>query len=360
MVFVANLDSPNEIKTLDSKNLTSSIEQLDKQCQQVFEEVSKISFDEKLLSVQKVVVIGMGGSTLGADIVRSAYFSDLKVPLEYVNGYHVPGYVDSKTLVILSSYSGTTEEVLAAYQEAKKTGAMILAIASGGDLAKFVESGEITGYIFEPKFNPSGQPRMGLGYSVLSQVLILTKLGFLNFTQDDLEKILKVIDQVNSDSKIEIQETANSAKKLARKFLSKIPLLFASEHLVGNIHTFANQLNENAKVISAYFSLPEANHHLIEGLSSTDGIRKEVIFFFLKSNLYSPRVLKRYDITRNLVEKSGYQVVVYEPLSGSGLEQVFEFLTFGSWVSFYLAILYGRDPSPIPNVDSLKAEMAKE
>lgn len=357
---MANLDSPQEIKKLDSKNLVGSIEQLGKQCEQVFEEVSQIDFDEKLLSVQKVVVIGMGGSTLGTDIGRSAYFSDLKVPLEYVNGYHVPGYVDSKTLVILSSYSGTTEEVLAAYQEAKKTGAMILAIASGGDLAKFVESGEITGYIFEPKFNPSGQPRMGLGYSVLSQVLILTKLGFLNFTQDDLEKILKVIDQVNSDSKIEIQETANSAKKLTRKFLGKIPLLFASEHLVGNIHTFANQINENAKVISAYFTLPEADHHLIEGLPSTDEIHQRMEFFFLKSSLYSPRVLKRYEITKTLVEKNGFEAIVYEAESATKLEQVFEFLAFGSWASFYLAMLYGRDPAPIPAVDFLKAEMAKE
>ena len=118
-------------------------------------------------------------------------------------------------------------------------------------------------------------------------------------------------------------------------------------------------MNENAKALSAYYTLPEADHHLIEGLPSTDEIHKNIIFFFLNSNLYHPRVFKRYPITKELAEKAGYEVIEFVPKSASKLEQAFEFLTFGSWVSFYLAILYGRDPSPIPNVDFLKRELAK-
>ena len=98
---------------------------------------------------------------------------------------------------------------------------------------------------------------------------------------------------------------------------------------------------------------------MIEGLPSTDEIHERVTFFFLKSDLYSSRVLKRYDITKNIVEKNGFEAVVFEPQFTTRLEQVFEFLTLGSWISFYLAILYDRDPSPIPNVDFLKQEMAK-
>lgn len=357
---MANLDSPSEIKKLDSKNLIGSIEFLGQQCEQVFEEVASLDFDTGLSQVKNIVVVGMGGSALGAHVVASLYFDELKVPLGIVNGYHLPGYVDPQTLVVLSSYSGTTEEVLAAYGEAKDKKAKMLAISAGGDLQKLVDAGKIAGYVFKPKYNPSGQPRMGLGYSILGQIAILAKLGYLKFAEDDLQKVLAVVDKVNAESKLDSATSENKAKQMASRFLNKIPFLLASEHLVGNIHTFVNQINENAKVISAYFTLPEADHHLIEGLPSTDEIHRKVVFFFLKSGLYSPRVLKRYDITKTLVEKAGYETVVYEPQLTTKIEQVFEFLTFGSWVSFYLAMLYGRDPAPIPNVDFLKAEMAKE
>lgn len=357
---MANLDSPDEIKKLDSKNLAGSIEALGKQCQQVFEEVAQISFDASLGQASRIVVMGMGGSALGTHVVQSLYFNELKVPLAFVNGYHVGGWVDPQTLVILSSYSGTTEEVLAAYGEAKSRGAKLLIIASGGDLGKLMEQGEIGGYVFEPKYNPSGQPRMGLGYSILGQVMILAKLGYLNFGKEDLEVVLAVVDKVNAQSGLDVTTTNNKAKQTAARLANKVPFLLASEHLVGNIHTFANQINENAKVISAYFTLPEADHHLIEGLPATDEIHRQVEFFFLKSNLYSPRVLQRYEITKTLVEKNGFKAVVFEPETKTKLEQVFEFLTLGSWVSFYLAMLYGRDPAPIPSVDFLKGQMAKE
>jgi len=357
---MADLDSPTEIKKLDSKNLAGSIEQLDNQCEQVFGEIANLQINPDFANAEKIVVCGMGGSALGADVIESLYFNELRVPLEIINDYHLPGYVDSHTLVILSSYSGTTEEVLAAYDDAKDKGAKILAITSGGDLGQKIRSGEVEGYIFDPKYNPSGQPRMGLGYSILSQVLILAKLGFLKFGQDDLNKILVAIRKANSQSNIDVATDNNPAKQIAKKFVNKIPFLFASEHLVGNIHVFANQLNENAKVLSSYFTLPEVDHHLIEGLPSTNEIHERVIFFFLKSNLYSPRVLKRYDITKTLAEKNGFETVIIEPQFTTKLEQVFEFLTLGSWVSFYLAMLYDRDPSPIPNVDFLKNELSKE
>ena len=357
---MADLNLPAAIKKLDSQNVAGSVEQLDNQCEQVFSEVDKLSLNPDFSKAERIVVCGMGGSALGADVVRSLFFNELKVPLEIINGYHLPAYVDSNTLVFLSSYSGTTKEVLAAYEETKKTGAKIVVITSGGNLGELAKSPAVGGYVFDPKYNPSRQPRMGLGYSILSQGLIFAKLGFLKFSQDDLNKILVAIRKANSQSNVDVPVNENFAKQIAQKLANKIPFLFASEHLMGNIHVFANQLNENAKVLSCYFSLPEANHHLIEGLPSTDEIHNRVIFFLLKSNLYSPRVLKRYEITRTLIEKNGIDSIVFEPKSQSKLEQVFEFLTFGSWVSFYLAMVYGRDPSPIPNVDFLKEEMAKD
>jgi len=356
---MVNLDSLAEIKKLDTKGVSTSIELLGKQCEQVWEEVSGLDLPREFADCNNIVVCGMGGSTLGTHVIHSLYFDQLKTPLEIVNGYHLPGYVDKNSLVVLSSYSGTTEEVLANYQEAEKRGTKMIAISSGGDLEKLVKEGRVAGYEFVPKFNPSGQPRMGLGYSVLSQILIFSKLGFLDFNEADISRTLSIIEKINSQSKPDVETSKNKAKQIALEFKDKIPFLFASEHLVGNIHVFANQINENAKSLSCYFALPEANHHLTEGLASPKEANDYKIFFFLKSNLYSERVLKRYEITKNIVEENGIKAAVFEPQSKTKLEQVFEFLTFGSWVSFYLAMVYGRDPSPIPNVDFLKNQLSK-
>lgn len=356
---MANLDLAKEINSLDKGNLAKSILELGKQCEQVYKDIGKLELDESYKDARNIVVMGMGGSALGTHIVQSLFANSLKISLEYFNSYHIPGYVNSQTLLILSSYSGSTEEVLSAYNEAKNKTEKILAICSGADLAKLVKDKTIRGYVFDPKHNPSGQPRMGLGYSILSQILILAKLGYLEFFKEDYARILGVISKVNDASKVDIESTENKAKQLSQKFFGKIPFLISSEHLVGNIHTFANQINENAKSLSSYFTLSEADHHLIEGLLSPDQAHKDIIFFFLNSNLYTQRVAKRYPITIELVQKAGIEVVEFVPEGGSKLEQSFEFLTFGSWVSFYLAMLYGRDPSPIPSVDFLKSQMAK-
>lgn len=356
---MANLDFPKEINSLDKGSLAKSILELGKQCEQVYKDIWKLDLGEDLAGANNIVVMGMGGSALGTHIVQSLFANSLKISLEYFNSYHIPAHVDSQTLLILSSYSGSTEEVLSAYEQAKDKTEKILAICSGADLADLVGAKKIKGYVFDPKFNPSKQPRMGLGYSILSQILILAKLGYLEFFKEDYQRILGVILKVNDVSNIDVKTTDNKAKDLAQKFFGKIPFLISSEHLSGNIHTFANQINENAKNLSCYFTLPEADHHLIEGLSSPEQVGKDVIFFFLNSNLYGERVSKRYPITVEIVQKAGIEVVEFAPEGSSRIEQSFEFLTFGSWVSFYLAMLYDRDPSPIPNVDLLKEQMAK-
>lgn len=357
---MSDLDNKDKIKKLDSQNLAGSILELGKQCEQVKGEIEGLEFDRNLSGLPKIVVMGMGGSTLGAHILKAVFFDELKVSFEYVNGYHVSGYVDSNTLVILSSYSGTTEEAVAAQKEAKEKGAKMIAISSGGELGKLVSSGEIQGYIFEPKYNPSGQPRMGLGYSILSQILILSKLGYIKFSDDDYQAVLKAIKKINGESSVEVEKDKNKAKQTAEILHEKVPFLLASEHLMGNIHAFANQINENGKVLSAYYALPEADHHLIEGLPSTESIHDNAVFFFLNSGLYSERVQKRYPITQELIDRQHIKSIEIKPQGKTKIEQSFEFLTFGSWVSFYLAMLSERDPSPIPNVDFLKSEIVKD
>ena len=139
--------------------------------EEVLAEAKKVKIPVSYKKVSNLVVLGMGGSTLGAHLIKSVFLDDLKIPVEIVNGYAVPGFVSKNSLVIASSYSGSTEEVVSAIADAKKKQAKIVVIASGGKLADFAKQSRLPSLIFSTNNNPCGSPRMGLGYSVLVRLL---------------------------------------------------------------------------------------------------------------------------------------------------------------------------------------------
>jgi glucose/mannose-6-phosphate isomerase len=171
------LDSKEKIAQLDSKNMYGSIQLLGKQVEEVLAEAKKVKIPGSYKKINNIVVLGMGGSALGAHVIKSLFFNLLQIPVEIVNGYKAPASVSSKTLVIASSYSGSTEEVLNSVKEAKKKQAKIVVICSGGKLADWVKKNKILALVFTTNNNPCGSPRMGLGYSIFGQVAILANVG---------------------------------------------------------------------------------------------------------------------------------------------------------------------------------------
>jgi glucose/mannose-6-phosphate isomerase len=355
---MANLDDISAIKKLDSKNLSGSILALSDQIRQVAKEKDKITIPDAYKSVSNIVVAGMGGSALGPEIIRHLFADRIKVPITIVRDYFLPAFVDQNTLLILSSYSGNTEETLTAGQEGLKRGAKIVGIASGGKLEEFLKANNLPGYIFQPCFNPSGQPRIGLGYSIFGILAILTQAGLLDISDSEIEAVIQTIKLANDKFNLEVSKFENLAKKMAEKIQDKIPIVVGAEFLAGNVHTIANQINENAKTLSTWFLLPEANHHLFEGLANPESNSKNLIFLFLNSNLYSSKIQKRVEITKEIIGKNSIEFLEFKPESGSKIEQSFEVLVFGSWLSFYLAILNNLDPTLIPWVDYLKGRLS--
>lgn len=345
-----NLNDIKAIKGLDKANMLSSIEAFPDQCQQAWEEATKVSIPESYKKIKNIVVSGMGGSALGAHVIKSLYSKEMAVPLEIINNYHLPFYINEESLVILSSYSGSTEETLATAWEAKEKKAKILGITSGGKLGEFLKENNLPGFIFEPKFNPCGQPRMGLGYSIGGQIGLFKKTGILNVKEKDFYQGLNSL--IKNKNKIK-----ESAKEMAEILKDKIPLSIAAEFLSGNAHVLANQINENAKVMSFYFIIPELNHHLLEGLKNPE--TGNFFFLFLSSNLYSERIRKRFFLTKEVVKKNGVGILEFKPLGRNKFSQILETLWFGSFLSFYLAIIYGINPSPIPWVDYFKHQLEK-
>lgn len=352
------LDSREEIVKIDQHNLLGSVEQLPEQIKDAWEQTRSLSLPASYSAVKRAVVSGMGGSALGAHVLKHLYHQDLSLPLEVVSGYHLPGYVDSDTLVVLSSYSGTTQETLSAAAEAIAQGAKIAVITSGGELAKLASQHQWPTYLIDPAHNPSGQPRMAIGYAVIGLLAFFNNLGIVSIAEADLHNLVNQLHGLVKKLGVEVGE-GNTAKLLAYNAFDKALVFCASEHLVGAAHISNNQVNENAKTLTAEWPLPEFNHHYLEALSNPGKLRDDVHFFFYQSHLYTPEVGKRVELTRTLVEKLGYSVDVIQATAPTKLEQVFEVITLGAFFNFYLSILYKSDPAPIPHVDWFKEQMKK-
>src|SRR3989338_5346876 len=330
------------MNNLDPKDVEGSTGMLVSQCRQIWED-SKALAVERYLSIQNIVLCGMGGSAYGGYVVNALFKNELKIPLYSNNDYDLPGFADENTLVILSSYSGTTEEVLSCSEAAKKQGCKICSISGGKKLTD-------AGLNFEPKFNPSGQPRLGTGYMVLGVIGILNKLGFLELTDSEVETAVKELEENQENIKMQ-------AKELSSKIKESIPLVFAAQHLGGNAHILRNQFNETAKNFSAFSLLSELNHHLMEGLKNPED--KKLIVLFLSSQLYSERMIKRFELTKDVVSKQGIPYLEYKASGSNKLSQMLNALSFGGYLSLYLAFLYKIDPSLIPWVDYFKNELKK-
>ena len=359
--YIMNLDKPSDfLKDLDPGQVGDSITCLPDQIEQNLQDAEAVSIPQGYRNVNKVVLSGMGGSNLGTRMIQSVFKDSLSVPVIISAGYEVPGYVDEKTLFILSSYSGTTEETLSVYDETKKRGAKMLAVTAsqeGNKLEKLMESDGLPGFAFRPLKNPSGQPRLGLGYSVFSLLAVFDKLGLLKLDKKEVFDSLEFLRQENRSWEPESLSENNEAKQIAEKLKNKIPVLIGAEFLEGNLHTFRNQICENSKNFSVYFDLPDLNHFLLEGLPHPLSNSDHLKFLFIESDYYSESVRKRSELTKQVVEKIGMEVVAYKARAESKIGQSLELLQLGSWVSFYLAVLNKENPSLIPWVDWFKEKL---
>ncbi len=356
---MTNLDDVGAMKKLDTVGVIGSIEHLSGQCQQAWDEVRAIAFPDAYKRVTFIVFSGMGGSALGAYVMKSLFADQLPMPFEIINDYHLPLYTNDRTLVILASYSGTTEETLSCAKEAIAKHACTTGLTIGGKLADLFATAQVPAYVFEPRHNPSNQPRLGTGYSVFGQIAILTTLGLLTVRKEDVEETIDVLQKGNDRFGATVNTDRNPAKQLAESWHEKIPIIVSAEFLTHVGRVIRNQIHESAKSFAAYHEIPELNHHLMEGLTNPK-INKELLrFLLIRSGAYSDAIKRRFTVTKEVVEKQGIKVDEFVPMSTSRIAQAFESIQFGAYVNYYMAMLYDLDPSKIPWVDYFKQELAK-
>lgn len=342
----------------DPGQVGASLERLADQLRDGWRQARRVTLPKQYRAVDRIAVCGMGGSHLGADILRSALADRLRVPVAIVADYTLPTWVNRQTLVVCLSYSGSTEETLTALRAAVKRKAKVVAVTSGGALATVTRRFRLPLYIYEPTENPSGQPRLGVAYGLMAMLMCWRKLGLVKISDAEVSRLSTVAWETTKRYRPKRPAAANMAKQLALSWHSAIPFLIGAEWAAGNLHTFANQIHENAKTYADFRLLPDLNHHLLEGLRNRR-VTKQLSVLMITDDRYRQRTKRRFVITEKIMKQLGAAVTSYAPRGTTPLEKSVDLLAFGGYVSWYLAAVRNVKPAPVPTVDALKKTLGR-
>ncbi len=308
----------------------------------------------KSSSVRNVVVTGLGGSAIGGDLLRSYAAEELNVPFIVNRNYTLPEFVDSKTLVIVSSYSGGTEETISAHNDARKRRAMIISISSGGETEQLAKKfGHPS--IRIPKGYP---PRTALGYSFFPALRILMTMKMLSSRERDIGETIALL-RKHSASYSSLNKK-NAALNVARQLYTKLPIVYSAADRLDVVNLrWRGQLAENAKVLAFGHVLPEMNHNEIVGWKVLQRQMSEMAVIFLRDGEEHPRIKERMRITKGIVSEFSNKIIEVQSEGKSLLARLFSLVYLGDWTSYYLALLNGVDPTPVRIIDYLKWELTK-
>ncbi len=296
--------------------------------------------------LSNVLISGMGGSGIGGSIVSEIAMMESSVPVNVSKNYAIPSYVNGNTLVVISSFSGNTEETLQAMQYAIEKKAKVVCIASGGKVIDIAKEKNLDHVVV-----PTGMaPRAAFGYSFVQLLFIMNFFGIIsNKFSDDLSSALKLL--VNEKENINTE-----AKKVADVLFKKIPIIYAPSGYEGTAIRLRQQLNENSKMVAFTGVVPEMNHNELVGWAG--GNAGFAVLFFRNTN-DNPRIAKRIDISKEVILKHTPNIVEVYSKGDSIIEQSLYLIHLGDLVSVYLYEMSNVDPDDIKVIDYLKSSLAK-
>jgi glucose/mannose-6-phosphate isomerase len=307
-------------------------------------------------AVTDVAVCGMGGSAIAGDLVLGAYRDRLVRPMSIVRDYYLPGWIDEGTLVVLSSYSGDTEETLTCASQALERNALCVAVTSGGKLGRFY-AGEGIPVIPLP---PGLQPRAALMYLLVPVAVLLDRIGAVPPLGSDLQEARETVAASVAALRPEVPESDNPAKQLARALQGGVPLLWGAELTAPVAYRWRCQIAENAKLPAWSSALPELDHNDIVGLSGSPAPLADLTRLVLLRDARNHRqVQRRFDLTREIVEPHTASVLSITAEGQGPLARMLDLVMLGDYASLYLALLRAVDPGPVEPIERLKQRLAQ-
>jgi glucose/mannose-6-phosphate isomerase len=342
---------------IDPAGMLESITALPQQCRDAWTAALAMELPADYREIDKIAVLGMGGSAIAGDFWRVLLQRESGVPVFNVRQYDLPPFVNERTLVIASSYSGNTEEMLSAFDQALRTPAKKLAMTSGGKLLTIARANGIPAFAYQFK----GEPRAAVGWGLMPLLAVSEKLGLMRDVQRDVDEMLEVMQALQGEIGVDVPAARNEAKQVAQRLHEKLPVVYGAGPLTEVAHRWKTQINESSKAWCFYEELPELHHNAIVGYELPKGIARDTFVVFLRSeDLVHRRVLLRYGFTERLLKDSGVESMTVASRGKSALAQMMSLVIFGDYVSGYLGLLYGVDPSPTDVIADLRAFLAAQ
>jgi len=349
------LDDPDKIKKIDLSDELKLIAAFPEQCRSAVNTGRSLKFNGSYSGCENIVYSGMGGSAIGADLVRSYLMHDACIPIYVNRDYVIPKFVSSRTLFIASSYSGDTEETLSAYGLAKKKNARIMVITSGGKLADMASKDE-----FACIRMPSGYPpRCAVGLSFFLSLFSLIKSGYADERAGDIDEAVGMLRALRDEKlSIGVKCSMNISKQIAMAVYEKYPVIYGASDRVDSVAIrWRGQFAENAKHLASSQLFPEMNHNEIVGWQNPSSLSDGFVAIFLRDAGEDKRVSKRISITRDILKKEGFDTMEVSSAGDSALSRMLSLIYIGDFASFYLAVLNGVDPTPVDKIVYIKRKL---
>ena len=301
-------------------------------------------------AIRSLVICGMGGSAIGGDVLRAYAAEKARIPIVVNRDYTLPGFVGEGTLVMIASYSGTTEESLSALDAAQKRGAQCVAITSGGELRQRADRERFPAAVI-----PGGlAPRTALGYMFFPMLMIAGRLDIIDVRTAELEQLIADL-TAKTALCANYHDAENPAVRIAEALRGRLPVVYAAQRGLDAVVTrWRCQIHENAKMLAYGNVFPEMNHNEIVGWEQNPDLLKRVAVVLLRDSHDLPQIRRRMSVTLDLIRPLAGEVIEVYAGESSLLSRIFGLICLGDWVSFYLAVGTGMDPYPIEKINALK------
>jgi glucose/mannose-6-phosphate isomerase len=348
-----NLDDLEQSKSIDTLNMLAEIDGLPDQLARAYQ-MGKISEIGKAsdISLKQVVIAGLGGSAIGADLL-AAYVADMcPVPVIVHRDYGLPSFARGEgTLVICSSHSGNTEETLDSFAAARKTGCRVIVVSTGGELAARAKQEKIPLVTFEH----AGQPRAAVGYSFGILLALFARLGLIPDQADAIKSAVDAMKASQAQLQSSVETVHNPAKRYAGQLMGRWVIVFGAGLLAPVARRFKTQINEIAKAAANFEFIPEADHNTLAGtLHPAEMLSPHTMNLFLRAPSDHPRHRLRLDLTKQTFMLEGLNTDFIDARGDTPLAHMWSLILFGDYMAYYLAIAYGVDPTPVEALVNFK------
>jgi glucose/mannose-6-phosphate isomerase len=345
------LDDMDQMQQVDRENMISFCVDAVKHYEESWKNAQKINLDYP--APKNIIIAGMGGSAIGGELLKDYTRTTSKVPVEVNREYTLPAYADKNSLVILTSYSGDTEETLSCFQDALKRKSMVFCVSSGGALLTYAQKLNVPFL----KVRGGMPPRAALPHMLLPLLKCMEQLSMTPPIADEFSESAKLLKTISHENGPATPLSENFAKTLATNLNGLAPAVYGFGLYRGVALRFKQQFNENAKVPAKWESFSELNHNETMGWENAADLAKCYGVVFLRDKAESVKIRSRIETTKALMQPSVSKMFEVWAAGKGNLAKMLSTILVGDFTSVYLAYLRGVDPTPVHTVSVMKEKI---